>query len=106
MRRSVPQMLRGFFPMIVALVVTGPALAAGDIDTCRDAGAEPAPRLAACESVIADEAITGKSKAAAFSFRGETLIKKRDYDGAIAAFSAAHDADPDNVSYLNSRGIA
>ena len=107
-------MLRGLFPLMVALTVasmvalgiSGPALAAGDIDTCRDAGAEPAPRLAACESVIADEAITGKSKAAAFSFRGETLIKKRDYDGAIAAFSAAHDADPDNVSYLNSRGIA
>ncbi len=103
-------MLRGLFPSMVALMaalsMSSPVLAAGDIDTCRDAGAEAVPRLAACESVIADEAITGKSKAAAFSFRGETLIKKRDYDGAIAAFSAAHDADPENVSYLNSRGIA
>jgi tetratricopeptide (TPR) repeat protein len=60
----------------------------------------------ACESVIADEKITGKSRAAAFWFRGDTLNKKRDYDGAIAAYSAAHDADPDNVSYINSRGIA
>jgi tetratricopeptide (TPR) repeat protein len=99
-------MLRGLFLMIVALFVAGPALAAGDIDTCRDSAAEAVARLAACESVIADDRITGKSRASAFWFRGDTLNKKRDYDGAIAAFSAAHEADPDNVSYLNSRGIA
>ena len=104
-------MLRGFFlfvvfPFAIAFAAAAPALAAGDIDTCRDAAAEPAARLAACESVIADDKITGKLKAAAFWFRGDTLSKKRDYDGAIAAFSAAHDADPDNVNYLNSRGIA
>jgi hypothetical protein len=34
--------------------------------------------------------------------RGFFLI----YDGAIAAFSAAHDAAPDNVGHLNLRGIA
>jgi tetratricopeptide (TPR) repeat protein len=90
----------------VALLAAAPALAAGDIDTCRDLGAEPAARLAACDSVIADDGITGKSKAAAFGFRGDALNKKRDYDGAILAFNAAHDADPDNASYLNSRGIA
>jgi Flp pilus assembly protein TadD len=33
-------------------------------------------------------------------------MKKRDYDGAITAFGKAYDADPDNVGYLNSRGIA
>jgi tetratricopeptide (TPR) repeat protein len=99
-------MLRGFFPLIVALAAAGPALAAGDIDTCRDAGAEPAPRLVACESVVADDKITGKSKAAAFGYVGDALNKKRDYDGAIAAFSKAYEADPDNVSYVNSRGIA
>src|SRR5436853_4872399 len=106
MRPSVSRMLRGFLLFLVTLAAAGPALAAGDIDTCRDAAAEPAARLAACESVIADDKITGKPKAAAFWFRGDTLNKKRDYDGAIVAFSAAHDADPDNVSYLNSRGIA
>ena len=102
-------MLRGLFlslvfPLVIASAA--PALAAGDIDTCRDAAAEPAARLTACESVIADDKITGKSKAAAFAVRGDALNRKRDYDGAIAAFSAAHDADPDNVGYLNSRGIA
>ena len=45
-------------------------------------------------------------EASAFWYRGDSLMKKRDYDGAIAAFSAALDADPDNVGYLNSRGIA
>jgi Flp pilus assembly protein TadD, contains TPR repeats len=99
-------MLRGLFLIVVALVAAGPARAAGDIDTCRDNGAEPAARQAACESVIADDKITGKSKTYAFWFRGEALLKKRDNDGAIAAFSAAHDGDPDNVNYLNSRGIA
>jgi len=99
-------MLRGLFPIVIALVAAGPALAAGDIDTCRDNGAEPAARQVACESVIADDKVTGKPKAYAFWFRGDGLNKKRDYDGAIAAYSNAHDADPDNVGYLNSRGIA
>jgi tetratricopeptide (TPR) repeat protein len=99
-------MLRGLFLIVAALVAACPALAAGDIDTCRDNGAEPAARQAACESVIADDKVTGKSKAYAFWFRGDALNKKRDYDGAIAAYSAAHDADPDNVGYLNARGIA
>lgn len=99
-------MLRVLFASALALLAAAPALAAGDIDTCRDLGAEPAARLAACESVIADDKITGKSKATAFGVRGEALNKKRDYDGAILAFSAALGADPDNVSYINSRGIA
>jgi tetratricopeptide (TPR) repeat protein len=99
-------MLRAFLLFVVTLVVTGPALAAGDIDTCRDVGAEPVARLTACESVILDDTITGKPKAYAFRFHGDALVKKRDYDGAIAAFGAAHDADPDNIFYLNARGIA
>jgi tetratricopeptide (TPR) repeat protein len=99
-------MLRAFLLSIVALLAAVPALAAGDIDTCRNTGAEATARLAACEGVIADDTITGKSRGAAFWFRGDTLIKKRDHDGAIAAFAAAHDADPDNVFYINARGLA
>jgi tetratricopeptide (TPR) repeat protein len=99
-------MLRGFFLIFIALVGAGPALAAGDIETCRNVAAEAVARLAACESVIADDKITGKSRGSAFWFRGDALMKKRDYDGAVAAFSAALDADPDNVGYINSRGIA
>jgi tetratricopeptide (TPR) repeat protein len=99
-------MLRAFLLALVMLFAAGPVRAAGDIDTCRKQDAEPAARLAACETVIADEKITGKSRAMAFWVRGDALQKKRDYDGAIAAFTAAHDADPDNVSHLNSRGLA
>jgi tetratricopeptide (TPR) repeat protein len=91
---------------VATLVATSPALAAGDIDTCRNSSAEAAARLAACETVIADTTITGKSRAAAHAFVGDSLAKKRDYDGAIVAFSKAHEADPDNVFYINARGIA
>ena len=99
-------MLRALFLLLVTLVAAGPARAAGDIDTCRKQDAEPAVRLAACETVIADDKITGKSKAGAFWVRGDALMKKRDYDGAIAAFNAALDADPQNAVYLNARGLA
>ena len=99
-------MLRALLLGLVMLAAAGPALAAGDIDTCRNATAEPVPRLAACESVIADDKITGPSRAAAFWFRGDSLMKKRDYDGAIAAFSAAHEIAPQNIDVINARGIA
>ena len=98
-------MLRGFFLLMTAVVAASPALAAGDVDTCRDAAAEPGARLAACSSVTADDTITGKPKAAAYWFIGETLHKKRDYDGALASYNKAIDIDPDNVNYLNARGI-
>jgi len=106
MRRSVPPMFRALLLGMAMLAATGPALAAGDIGTCRNSAAGPAVRLAACESVIADEKITGKPKAAAFWVRGDALMKKRDYDGAIAAFSASHAIAPENVGVINSRGIA
>ncbi|UPK02861.1 caspase family protein [Bradyrhizobium sp. 170] len=99
-------MLRALLLGLVMLVAAGPARAAGDVETCRNATAEPAARLAACESVIADEKITGPSRAAAFWFRGDSLMKKRDYDGAIAAFTASHEIAPQNISVINARGIA
>ena len=99
-------MLRGPFMSIAAVVFAVPAFAAGDIDGCRDAAAEPAARLAACETVIADDKISGKSRAMAFAVRGDALKKKRDYDGAIAAFNTALDIDADNVGMINLRGTA
>ena len=56
-------MLRAFLLAFVTLFAAGPARAAGDIDTCRKQDAEPAARLAACETVIADDKITGKPRA-------------------------------------------
>ena len=99
-------MLRALLLGLVMLAAAGPARAAGDIDTCRNSTAEPAARLAACESVIADEKITGPSRAAALWYRGDSLVKKRDYDGAIAAFTASHEIAPQNINVINARGIA
>jgi tetratricopeptide (TPR) repeat protein len=99
-------MLRALLLALVMLAAAGPARAAGDIETCRNATAEPAARLVACESVIADEKITGPSRAAAFWYRGDSLMKKRDYDGAIAAFTASHEIAPQNINVINARGIA
>ncbi|MEH2543467.1 tetratricopeptide (TPR) repeat protein [Bradyrhizobium sp. AZCC 2262] len=99
-------MLRALLLGLVMLAAAGPARAAGDVDTCRNSTAEPVARLAACESVIADDKITGPSRAAAFWFRGDSLMKKRDYDGAIAAFTASHEIAPQNINVINARGIA
>jgi tetratricopeptide (TPR) repeat protein len=99
-------MLRALLLGLVMVAAAGPAWAAGDIDTCRNSTAEPVARLAACESVIADEKITGPSRAAAFWYRGDSLMKKRDYDGAIAAFTASHEIAPQNINVINARGIA
>lgn len=99
-------MLRALLLGLVMLAAAGPAWAAGDIDTCRNNSAEPVARLAACESVIADEKITGPPRAAAFWYRGDSLMKKRDYDGAVAAFTASHEIAPQNINVINQRGIA
>ena len=99
-------MLRTLLLGLIMLAAAGPARAAGDIDTCRNSTAEPAARLTACESVIADEKITGPSRAAAFWYRADTLMKKRDYDGAIAAYTASHEIAPQNIMVINQRGIA
>ncbi|WP_065753341.1 caspase family protein [Bradyrhizobium paxllaeri] len=99
-------MSRALLMGLVMLAAAGPARAAGDIDTCRNSTAEPVARLAACESVIADDKITGPSRGAAFWYRGDSLMKKRDYDGAIVAFSAAHEIAPQNINVINARGIA
>jgi tetratricopeptide (TPR) repeat protein len=106
MHRSAYSMLRALLLGLAMLAAAGPARAAGDVETCRNNAADPVARLAACDSVIADETITGPSRAAAFWFRGDSLMKKRDYDGAIAAFSASHEISPHNISVINARGIA
>ena len=98
-------MLRVVFVSAVLLTIAGPALA-DDLETCRDPQADSKLRLNACEALMTSGKLTGKELAIALSVRGNALAAKRDLDGAIVAFGAAHDADPDNVSYLNSRAIA
>jgi tetratricopeptide (TPR) repeat protein len=93
------------FVAIVTLVISGPAQA-DDMDACRDRQTEAKARLDACEKVIAAGQATGKDLAIAQGVRGQAFLTKRSYDKAIAAFDAAHAADPDGLGYINSRGFA
>jgi tetratricopeptide (TPR) repeat protein len=104
MRWSVPQMLRALLILAVTLVIAGPARAE-DMDACRDRQTEAKARLAACENLIAAGKVTGKDLANALSVRGNAQLARHDQEKAIAAFGAAHDADPDNIGYLISRGV-
>ena len=98
-------MLRAFFLSIGLWVIAGPAWAATDLEICRDNQAEAAARLTACTAVVADDTVMGKPKAFANWFIGDSLLKKRDYDGALAVLNKALELDPDNATVLNSRGL-
>jgi tetratricopeptide (TPR) repeat protein len=106
-------MLRAFLlPMVllavssVAPAIAGPTLS-DDLETCRNKQAEDkAGRVQACERVIAGGQATGKDLAQANAVRGQAFMQKHAHDKAIAAFSAAHDADPDDPNFLYARGFA
>src|SRR5665213_2587671 len=100
-------MLRVLFASALALLAAAPALA-DDMEICRDKDkqVDPKARLDACERIIATGQATGKDLAAALFGRGIALVGKRDYDKAIVAFSAAHDADPDSTGMIDWRGVA
>jgi tetratricopeptide (TPR) repeat protein len=107
-------MLRVFLVLVVTLAIAGPALA-DDMATCRDKQTEAKARLDACEKVLAagkaqgkdltGKDLTGKDLAVAYAVRGQAFRVKRNYDMAITAISAAHDADPGDPVYLNMRGF-
>jgi Flp pilus assembly protein TadD len=105
-------MLRALFVSAVILVgsIVAPALAGptlgDDLETCRDRQTDATLRLTACENLLAAGQVTGKDLAIALAVHGNALFTKGDIDKSIAAFSAAHDADPDNVGILNARGWA
>ena len=82
-------MLRAFFLSLGLSVIAASTCAATEIETCRDNQTEATARLAACNAVIADDKVTGKPKAYATWYLGDSLLKKRDYDGALAAFTKA-----------------
>jgi tetratricopeptide (TPR) repeat protein len=89
----------------IGLSVLATCAWAGDVETCRDNQAEAAARLTACNAVIADDKVTGKPKAFANWYLGDSLLKKRDYDGALTVLNKALELDPDNATVLNSRGL-
>lgn len=99
-------MLRAVVLSVSLSAMATSALAATDVETCRDNQAEAAARLSACTAVAADDKVTGKPKAYANWYIGDSLLKKRDYDGALAILNKALELDPDNATVLNSRGLA
>ena len=99
-------MLRAVLLSIGLSVLATSAGAATDVETCRDNQAEATARLAACTAVVADDSVTGKPKAFANWYIGDSLLRKRNYDAALAALNKALELDPDNATVLNSRGLA
>lgn len=98
-------MLRAFIVSIGLFLAATSALAATDLDTCRDNQAEAASRLAACNAVIADAKAPAKPKAFAHWYAADALLKKRDYDGALALLNKGLELDPDSALVLNARGL-
>ncbi|MBR0685722.1 caspase family protein [Bradyrhizobium manausense] len=89
----------------VAIAVAEPQ-AGDDLAICRDRQSDGQARATACNNLLNANRVTGKDKSLALVVRGNALIAKRDYDGAIEALNSAVEADPDNVGALNVRGVA
>jgi tetratricopeptide (TPR) repeat protein len=90
---------------IVTPAMAGPTLG-DDLETCRDRQSDATLRQQACENLLTAGQLSGKDLGIALAVRGNALLAKHDNDKAIAAFSAAHEADPDNVGIIDARGIA
>ena len=106
-------MLRALIVSAVLLIASNVAPATAgltlgdDMETCRDRQAEDkAARLQACERVIAGGQAAGKDLALAYAVRGQEFQRKHQPEKAIAAFSAAHDADPDDTNIIYARGLS
>ncbi|MBR1125873.1 caspase family protein [Bradyrhizobium lablabi] len=99
-------MLRACSLLIAPLFVATSALAATEVETCRDNQADAAIRLTACNAVIADDKAAGRPKAFAHWYVADSLLKKRDYDGAVALLNKGLELDPDSALVLNARGLA
>ena len=107
-------MLRILLPLLLFLsiasasvtqAVAGPLLG-DDVATCRERQGDAQVRLNACERLIASGRAAPKDLALALAVRGDGLAQKRDYDKAIAAYSLAIAADPENVRIIDARGVA
>lgn len=99
-------LLSFFIPLLlVGTAAAGPELD-DDVAACRDTQKEAQARLDACERVIAAGRAAPKDLALALAARGDALLRKRDYDKAIAAYTEALKPDPDNFRIIDVRGIA
>ena len=108
-------MLRVLFASAV-LLASAFGARADDLDICREK--QPDPKTPAGCLRKGDFGGTGvrqgrfrqgfvrQDLGIAYNARGQALLTKRNYDKAIAAFDAAHAADPDAPGYVNARGVA
>ena len=69
-------MLRALFLSIGSFLLATSALAATDIETCRDNQADAAARLTACNAAVADDKVTGKPKAFANWYIGDACSEE------------------------------
>jgi Flp pilus assembly protein TadD len=90
---------------VLVPAIAGPP-PADDLETCRNRQADPGVRLPACENLLRGGQLTGRDLAIALSARAAGLMTKRDYDKAVASFSEAATADPDEPGPLIGRGWA
>jgi tetratricopeptide (TPR) repeat protein len=98
-------MSRALFGLAFVLAAAHPARA-DDMDACRDRQTEAKVRLDACDKVIAAGKAPAKDLGFANAVKGDAFLAKGNYDKAIAAFDAAHAADPDAPLFINGRGMA
>jgi tetratricopeptide (TPR) repeat protein len=106
-------MLRALIVLLLTLAlqsvlvpaIAGPLLA-DDLETCRNRQADTGVRLSACENLLSGRQLTGKDLAVALFARAGAMMAKRDYDKAIATFSEALTADPDDPGPFIGRGWA
>jgi len=103
MLRILLLLVGSIFPVALAAADPQPS---DDLTTCHDRQIEMAPRLAACEKLLNAGGLTGKDLSWALGVRANGYMRKRDYNHAVADFTAAFAADPDNVAMLNQRGWA
>ena len=108
----LPQISRVLLVLAAVLGFAAQARA-DDMDICRDRQTEAKARLEACDKVIAagqaagkDQQVSAKDLALANAVKGQAFLNRHNYDKAIAAFDAAHNADPDVTGYINGRGLA
>jgi tetratricopeptide (TPR) repeat protein len=92
------------------LSITVPAIAepqpTDDVSVCREHQEDFRARLAACEKLLAAGTLKGKDLAIALGVRGHGFMVRNDTGKAIVAYTAALEADPDNVLVLSERGWA
>ena len=99
-------MLRALLLGLVMLAAAGPALAAGDIETCRNSRRNPPHGWRPAKASSPTTRSPAPPGPPPSGIVGDALVKKRDYDGAIAVFNSRPEIEPRQYHRLNARGIA